>query len=51
MSAPKNRIDLFRRFMPKQFARTTKLCPGCGLRVQWNDKERALWCRRCKRSY
>lgn len=43
--------EQFRRFMPKQFTRQTKLCARCGQRVKWDDKARALKCSRCKQEY
>jgi NADH pyrophosphatase NudC (nudix superfamily) len=50
----KPKPDLWNQFriaMPRQFTRQTKFCARCGQRVKWDEKERALVCPRCKRSY
>lgn len=47
----KNKVDMFRRLMPKEFAKTTKLCPQCGNRIHWDETKRALVCTRCKTEY
>jgi ribosomal protein S27AE len=43
--------EQFRRAMPKQFTRQTKLCAKCGQRVQLDAQKRLWVCRRCKQEY
>lgn len=46
-----SQVDQFRKLMPRQFTKTTKLCARCGARVKWDEDKRAIVCPRCKTTY
>jgi hypothetical protein len=52
VTAPKRpTADDFRRLMPRQFTKTTKLCAKCCARVKWDDDKRRIICPRCQAEY